>query len=247
MPDSTTSGRRPHRRKSARSRARRFAAVRARQPMALVFGHLRLDVGQFPHLMPQRLRGAAAELRSTTSAFSRFEQLHAVAFVAGNQRSFMLFVAGLPTAFRPGFPFRRMRPGMWILRTGRQRGVLRRLALIGRSKASILAFNSALSASRTRMIAWTSGGWRVMISSVIPGDRPLLSPNTAMRCTHDDLCPDQFIENRVPGRERLRFGVTIKEGSQIRKDPKECRSPNPHRMGEMVSQKLAAFPCRLPS
>jgi hypothetical protein len=50
-----------------------------------------------------------------------------------------------------------------------------------RSNASILAFNCALSASSARMMAWASGAWRAMISSVIPGGIPLLLPNAALR------------------------------------------------------------------
>ena len=96
--------------------------------MALVFGHQRLDLGQFPYLMPQRLRVAARELRPTTSAFGRFERLHVVALVGWNQRSFVFLMAGLPATFLLRFSFRRLRPGVRMLRAGRQRGVLRRLA-----------------------------------------------------------------------------------------------------------------------
>ena len=94
--------------------------------MALAFGHKRFDLGQFPYLMPQRFRVAARELCTTTSAFGRFERLRVVALVGWNQRPFVFLMAGLPATFLLGFSFRRLRPGMRMLRAGRQRGVLRR-------------------------------------------------------------------------------------------------------------------------
>ena len=117
----------PLRHADGQFRTCRLATAGTRQPMALVFGHMWLDLGQFPHLMPQRLRVAARELRATTSAFGRFEWLHVVALVGWNQRSFVFLVAGLPAAFLLRLAFRRLRPGVWMLRAGRQRGVLRRL------------------------------------------------------------------------------------------------------------------------
>ena len=130
--------------------------------------------------MPQRLGVAARELRPATSALGRLERLHVVALVGGNQGSFVFLVAGLPAAFLLRLAFRRLRPGVGMLRAGRQRGVLRV------SFACVQAARSALpirrsSPSNSRMIAWASGGWRAMISSVIPGDIPLLSPKTAPR------------------------------------------------------------------
>jgi len=50
-----------------------------------------------------------------------------------------------------------------------------------RSSSSIRACNSTTFAKSRRMMAWASGGWRAMISSVIPGNMPLLLPNTALR------------------------------------------------------------------
>ena len=78
--------------------------------------------------MPQRFRVAAGELRTTTSAFGRFERLHVVALVGGNQRSFVFLMAGLPATLLLRLASGRLGPGVWMLRTGRQRGVLGRLA-----------------------------------------------------------------------------------------------------------------------
>ena len=149
--------------------------------MPLVFGHMRLDLGQFPHLMPQRLGVVARELRATTSAFGRFEWLHVVALVGGNQRSFVFLVAGLPAAFFLRLAFRRLRLGVRMLRAGRQRGVLRRLAFRLPFQRLDPCFQFRNVRQQARMIAWASGGWRVMISSVIPGGIPLLLPNAALR------------------------------------------------------------------
>ena len=41
--------------------------------MPLVFGHQRLDLGQFPDLMPQRFGVAARELRAAAATGRRFE------------------------------------------------------------------------------------------------------------------------------------------------------------------------------
>jgi hypothetical protein len=79
--------------------------------------------------MPQRLRVAARELRTTTSAFGWFERLHIVALVGWNQRSKVFLMAGLPATFLLGFSFRRLRPDVRMLRAGRQRGGLGRFAL----------------------------------------------------------------------------------------------------------------------
>jgi hypothetical protein len=75
--------------------------------------------------MPKRLRVAAGELRAATPAFDRFERLHVVALVGRDQRSFVFLMAGLPATFLPGLPSPRLRPGVRMLRAGRQRGVLR--------------------------------------------------------------------------------------------------------------------------
>ena len=109
------------------SAPRRLSATGTRQPMTLVLGHLPLDHGQFPDLMPQRFRVVSRELRSAASAFDRFQRSHIVALVGGNQRSLVFLVAGLPATFLLRLAFRRLRPGVRMLRTGRQRGVLRRL------------------------------------------------------------------------------------------------------------------------
>ena len=135
--------------------------------MPLILGHVRLDLGQFPHLVPQRLRVAARELRAAAPALGRPERLHVVTLVGGNQGPLVFLVAGLPAAFLLRLAFRRLRPGVRMLRAGRQRGVLRRLAFPCRSSSSIRASNSAIFASNRRMMAWASGGWRAMISSVI--------------------------------------------------------------------------------
>ena len=92
--------------------------------MALVFGHARPDLRQFPDLVSQRLGVVARELRPATSALGRLERLHVVALVAWNQRPFVFLVAGLPAAFLLRLSPGRLRPCVGMLRAGRQRGVL---------------------------------------------------------------------------------------------------------------------------
>ena len=165
--------------------------------MPLVFGHLRLDLGQFPHLMPQRLRVAARELRAATSAFGRFERLHVVALVGGNQRSFVFLVAGLPAAFLLRFAFRRLRPGVRMLRAGRQRGVLRRLAFR-------LPFQRLDPRLQFRVVRQQRANDRLGFGRLASNDFFSDSRRHATVVAEcRPPCPDQFIENRVPGCERL--------------------------------------------
>ena len=176
--------------------------------MPLVFGHVRLDLGQFPHLMPQGCGIAAGEFLAAASALSRLERLHVVAVLGGDQRSLMFFVPRLSAAFllRPtlgqgGF-------GMGMHAAGRQRGVLGRL-----SPAFQLldgASSLAISASNRRMMAWASGGWRAMISSVTAACMPTVVP----RKPH--LSPDQFVKKSPPGCERLHSPVASAGGTRRR-------------------------------
>ena len=80
-------------------RTGRFAATRARQPMPLILGHMRLDLGQFPHLMPQRLGVAAGELRAAAATLGRLQRLNVVALVGGNQGRSCFSWPGCPPRF----------------------------------------------------------------------------------------------------------------------------------------------------
>ena len=126
-------------------RTRRFATAGACQPMQLVLRHVRLDLGQFPHLMPQRFRVAARELLAATPTFGRPQRLHVVALVGGNQGPLVFLVAGLPATFLLRLAFRRLRPGVWMLRAGRQRGILR-----GQSHYALRVSRSAPAATPRR-------------------------------------------------------------------------------------------------
>ena len=97
--------------------------------MLLIFRHVRFDFRQIPDLVRARLRVATRELRPTAPALGRLQGLHIVARVTGNQGSLVFLVARLPATFPLRLAFWRLRPRMGMLRTGRQRGVLRRLAL----------------------------------------------------------------------------------------------------------------------
>ena len=97
--------------------------------MPLILGDGWFDLGQLPHLMPQRFLVAARERLAATPAFGRLERLNVVALVGRNQWPLVLLVTGLPAAFLLRLAFWRLRPGVWMLRAGRQRGILRRLAL----------------------------------------------------------------------------------------------------------------------
>ena len=118
----------PLRHAGGQFRTSRFATGGTRQPVPLVLSHVRLDLGHFPDLVPQRLRVVTRELRPTAPALSRPQRQHVVTLVGGNQGSLVLLVAGLPATFLLRLASGRLRPGVGMLRTGRQRGVLRRLA-----------------------------------------------------------------------------------------------------------------------
>ena len=67
--------------------------------MPLILAHVRLDLGQFPHLVPQRLRVAAGGLRAAAPALGWPQRLHVVTLVGGNQGSLVFLVPGLPATF----------------------------------------------------------------------------------------------------------------------------------------------------
>jgi hypothetical protein len=146
--------------------------------MPLIFAHDRLDFGQFPDLMPQRCRIVAGKFRAATAAFGRFGRLHFVALLAGNQRPLMFLVARLPTAFLLRLATLRLRPRVGMLRTGRQRGVLRRLAF----HQPLQRLDPRLQFRVVRQQRANDRlGFGRLTSNDFFSDLPLLSPNTATR------------------------------------------------------------------
>ena len=109
-------------------RTRRCAAVGTLQPMQLVLRHVRLDLGQLPHLMPQRLRVAARKVVAATPTFGGLARLNVVALLGGNQGPLVFLVTGLPATFLLRLAFPRLRACVRMLGAGGQRGILRRLS-----------------------------------------------------------------------------------------------------------------------
>ena len=95
--------------------------------MPLVLGNQRLDLRQFPHLMPHRIRVGTDEFFAATSTRSRLARDDVRAIFNRNERPLCLAMSRLPAAvlLRLGFLPRRL--GMWMPRRRRQRRVLRRL------------------------------------------------------------------------------------------------------------------------
>ena len=92
--------------------------------MQLELRDVRLDLGQFPHLMPQRL-GSLPESLLLQRRHSVGLKLNVVALLGGNQGSLLLLVTGLPATFLLRLAFPRLRAGVGMLRAGGQRGILR--------------------------------------------------------------------------------------------------------------------------
>ena len=67
--------------------------------MPLVLGDVRFPPGQFPHLVPKWLRGAARELRPTAPAPGRLERVQLVASLGRTQRPLVFRVAQMTSAF----------------------------------------------------------------------------------------------------------------------------------------------------
>ena len=160
--------------------------------MALVFGHQRLDLGQFPYLMPQRFRVAARKLLATSSAFGRFERLHVGALMGWNQWSFVFFVAGLPTTFLLRFTFRRLGPGVRMLRAGRQRRVLGRFAFLPPFQFldPRLQFGNFLQQRKNNRLCF----WRLANNDFFGN----IQRHDLLCRRNGRPCPGQFIENNHP-------------------------------------------------
>jgi hypothetical protein len=95
--------------------------------MQLIFSHVRLDLGQFPDLMPARLGIVAGQFRAAAATLRGLHRLNVIALFGGNEWSLVLRMARLSAALLLGFGLSR-RLGVRMLRTRRQRRVLRRLS-----------------------------------------------------------------------------------------------------------------------
>ena len=115
------------RRYSLRKRCTRtLAAAGTDEPVLLIFGDDRLDLGQFPHLMPKWFRISPCQLRGTASTSCWFQGHDVLALLRGYQLALMSRMAKLTTSLLLRIlAFRPWRLSMRMLATGWQRGVLR--------------------------------------------------------------------------------------------------------------------------
>ena len=90
----------------------------------MILRHVRLDLGQFPHLMPPGLRVAAREFRAATPALGRLDDLNVVALAARQQWPLMLLMARLSAAPLLRLRLAHRRLGVRMLARWRQRRVL---------------------------------------------------------------------------------------------------------------------------
>jgi hypothetical protein len=109
---------------SRQFRTSRLGAAAANESVALVFCDVRLDLRQFPDLMPQRRRIASAQTLTATTALARFERLNVVALLRGEQRPLVLGMARLTASFPFRLGLRGWRFGVRMLRTRRERRIL---------------------------------------------------------------------------------------------------------------------------
>ena len=106
---------------------RRDTARGAEEAMKLIFRHEGSDLRHLPDLMPQRLGVISCQSVTTAATGRRLERHHLAAFLGGDQGPFVLGMTGLAASFLPGRLSRRRGLGMRVLRTGRQRRILRGL------------------------------------------------------------------------------------------------------------------------
>ena len=98
----------------------RITAARTRQTVATIFDDQRLDLGQFPHLMPQRL-GITPHQPLPAPPTSRGLQLDdTLTLRGGNQRPLAPGLPRRPSALPLRLPLRRSRLRLRMLGTGRR-------------------------------------------------------------------------------------------------------------------------------
>ena len=95
--------------------------------MATIFDDQRLDLGQFPHLMPPWLSIAPRQLPPASPTSRGLQLDDTLTLRGGNQRPLAPGMPRLSPVLPLRFPLRRRWLRMRMLRTGRQRRVLRRL------------------------------------------------------------------------------------------------------------------------
>ena len=105
-------------------------AARADQSMPLILPDERLGFGQFPDLMPQRIRVAAGEFPAAPAAGGRHAGDQFVDLFSRQKLTRVLPVTGLSAAFPPALAWllHRIGSGVRMLARWRQRRVPRRLA-----------------------------------------------------------------------------------------------------------------------
>jgi len=174
--------------------------------MPLVLGHMRLDLRQFPDLVPQRLGVAPGELLAAASALGRLQRLHLVAVLGGDQRSLVFLMPRLSAPFllRPTLRGRGFRVGMH--RAGRQRGVLGRF-----SPAFQLLDPCLQSGNLCQQQADDGLGFRRLASDDFFRNS---QRHATVVAEHRPPCPDHFSKKTPPGCERLRSGDANKAAAR---------------------------------
>ncbi len=100
-------------------------ATGARQSVQLILGHQGFDFGDFPDLVPQRLRIRASQRFATAAAGLGDEGNNVRTVFDGNQRPFVLGMARLTARLLTAHSLLRRRPAMRMLAAGRQRRIPR--------------------------------------------------------------------------------------------------------------------------
>jgi hypothetical protein len=147
--------------------------------------------------MPQRFRIVAGELRSAAPTLVWPQGLDVVTLVDRNQGSLVFFVTGLPATFLLRLAPGRLRPGVWMLRAGRQRGVLGRLPF--RLLFQLLDPRFQFRVVRQQRANDSLGfGWLTSNAFFSNSRR---HATVVAECRPP--CPGQFIKKTSPGCERL--------------------------------------------
>lgn len=123
----------------------RDAAARTVQAVALIFRDLRLDLGDFPDLVPERFDVVSGQGATAQATRRRLQADNLMTLLGRNQRPFVLGMPRLSASFLATLLLLRSRFSMGMLGARRQRRISRRFFQLGfQVRNLLLQFSNAL-------------------------------------------------------------------------------------------------------